>query len=399
MNESADRLSLPYLAPGALVAFGLAGGLLLAVGRRDYPDLHTILDTGMCLLSGVLALVLWDMGGRIGQAFPRWLAISFAVTSLLEFVHVIVTIEWFGILAPIADAESFLRPSTWPAAALVLPVGVGGPIWLLRRGAGGVWKYALALVVVGAALFAAFRWLPTYTPPGPLGITRPALIPVPALWAIVGLAAWQWRAADRLLRPLTAVAAVLFLAHVSMLYSRSPHDTQSMVAHLGKIAAYLVLLLSLMQMASLDMLERIRAERELARLNKDLERRVRERTQELELSEHRYRNVVELIQEAIWIHRDGTILFANPAAARLFGADGPDALLGRSIFSLLHPDDRERALERTRTVTTERRAVPVAEMRLAGLDGRTRTAEMHAVPFMQQGRLHILSADAARCRP
>ncbi len=392
MNEPADRPNLPRSAVGALLAFGLAGGLLLAVGRRDYPDLHTILDTGMCLLSGVLALLLWDMGGRIGQAFPRWLALSFAMTFLLEFVHVVVTVEWFGFLAPIAEAEGFLRPSTWPPAALVLPIGVGGSIWLLRRGEESVLKLAMAVVVVGAALFAAFQWLPTYTPPGPLGITRPALIPAPVLWAIVGLAAWRWRAADRLLRPLAGMAAVLFLAHVSMLYSRAPHDTQAMVAHLGKIVGYLVLLLSLMQMASLDMLDRIRAERELARANEDLERRVRERTQQLELSEHRYRNVVELIQEAIWIHSDGTILFANPAAAKLFGADGPAALHGRSIFSLLHPDDRERAIERTRTVATERRPVPVAEMRLVGLDGRTRTAEIHAVPFTQDGQFHILAA-------
>jgi PAS domain S-box-containing protein len=507
MNKPADRPNLPRSAVGAVIAVALAAGLLLAVGRRDYPDLHTILDTSMCLLSGVLALVLWDMGGRLGQPFPRWLALGFAMTFLLEFVHVMVTIEWFGFLAPTAETEGFLRPSTWPPAALVLPIGVGGSLWLLRRGEDAVLKPALALIAMGAALFAAYQWLPTYTAPTLLGITRPPLIPTPVLWAVVGSAAWRWRAADRLLRPLAVMAAVLSIAHVAMLYSRAPHDTEAMVAHLGKVAGYLTLLLFLMQVTSRDMLDRIRAEQELERARRgqeqiyrsvvetaldafilidedgrilewnpqaeamfgwrraeaigmrvaetvipaaqrsahesglkhflatgegnvlrkrievsanrrdgslfsvelvitpirigdrwlfsgfvrDISDRQRAETA-LRESEHRYRNVVELIQEAIWIHREGTILFANPAAAKLFGADGVDALLGRSIFSLLHPDDRERALERTRTVTTERRAVPVAEMRLAGLDGRTRTAEMHAVPFMQEGQLHILSA-------
>src|SRR5882724_3678265 len=141
-----------------------------------------------------------------------------------------------------------------------------------------------------------------------------------------------------------------------------------------------------------EMGRRRTAEISLRDLNETLEERVHERTQQLNASERRYRKVVDLIQEAIWIHQDGIIQFVNPAALKLFGAATADALIGRSIFSLLHPDDRARALERTKTVTAEKRAVPVVEARLVGLDGRTRIAELHAVPFMQDDRLHVLSA-------
>ena len=141
-----------------------------------------------------------------------------------------------------------------------------------------------------------------------------------------------------------------------------------------------------------EMGRRRAAEISLRDLNETLEERVHERTEQLNASERRYRKVVDLIQEAIWIHQDGVIQFVNPAALKLFGAATADAVIGRPIFSLLHPDDRARALERTKTVTEEMRAVPVVEARLVGLDGRLRIAELHAVPFMQDDRLHVLSA-------
>ncbi len=130
-----------------------------------------------------------------------------------------------------------------------------------------------------------------------------------------------------------------------------------------------------------DITERLRGEQAL-----------REGEARLRASEERYRHVVDLIREAVWIHVDGTIIFANPAAASLFGADETEALIGRSIFSLIHPDDRPRALERTRIAVGERIGIPNAEMRLLGLDGRIRIAELHAVPFLQDGALHIMSA-------
>ena len=131
----------------------------------------------------------------------------------------------------------------------------------------------------------------------------------------------------------------------------------------------------------LDITERIMAEQ----AERNSEARLR-------ASEQRYHQVVDLVQEAIWIHVDGSIVFANPSAATLFGAETPEVLHGRSIFALLHPDDRAAAIERTRAVVAEGRTVPIREMRLLGLDGRTRIAAIHAVPFMQGGRLHVMAS-------
>jgi PAS domain S-box-containing protein len=112
----------------------------------------------------------------------------------------------------------------------------------------------------------------------------------------------------------------------------------------------------------------------------------------LQASEQRFSRIFDLVQEGIWIHVDGQVQFANPAAARLFGARSPDELIGMPIFNVIHPDDRERAKERTRHLKETLEPLPLAEMRLLGLDGKTRIGELQAVPFMQDGVLHVISS-------
>ena len=282
MDTAATGRGRPWAAAIVLAAVAFTSGALLAPGPADYPQLHTILDTGIALMLGVAALLLWDMGQHDGSSFPKWLAIAFGATSVLEVIHVLVAVEWSGSLAAIAALKGFLRPATWPPATHLLPIGVGWALWRIGRGeTGGVFGFALIIAVLCVALFAAFQVFPPYMPPGLLGITRPAVIFAPLLWAGVGVAAWRLRALHRLLPPLTWMAATLALANTAMLYSRAPADGPAMAAHLGLAGGVLVLLLSAMQMASRDTRERIRAETALAQLNESLDRQVAERTTDL----------------------------------------------------------------------------------------------------------------------
>lgn len=57
-------------------------------------------------------------------------------------------------------------------------------------------------------------------------------------------------------------------------------------------------------------------------------------------SEDRYRRLVELSPEAVMVDRQGQIVFANTAAARMFGVKEPEVLLSRSLLDFIHPGDR-----------------------------------------------------------
>jgi PAS domain S-box-containing protein len=130
----------------------------------------------------------------------------------------------------------------------------------------------------------------------------------------------------------------------------------------------------------------------LHRLNETLEQRVRERAQALAVTEQRHRDLVALMQEAIWVHSEGQILYANPAAVRFFSAGRVEDLIGRPSIGWVHPDDRERAAGRTEQLMASPCSVPVTEMRLVALDGKVRIAAVHAVSFLQDGKMHVMAS-------
>jgi len=67
--------------------------------------------------------------------------------------------------------------------------------------------------------------------------------------------------------------------------------------------------------------------------------------QALRESEGRYRSLVDLSPDAILVYADGRFVFANPAAAHLFGAASAAELLAANVLGLIHPDDRERVTQ------------------------------------------------------
>jgi PAS domain S-box-containing protein len=120
---------------------------------------------------------------------------------------------------------------------------------------------------------------------------------------------------------------------------------------------------------------------ELRHRNAELNRLV----MELRESEERYRRLVELSPDAILVHAGGSYVFANPAAARLFGAATPEKLYGKRVLDLVPPSQRDQVKKRMQKSLRGGITKP-RELQILILDGRPIDVEVAGAGITYQGR-------------
>jgi PAS domain S-box-containing protein len=116
----------------------------------------------------------------------------------------------------------------------------------------------------------------------------------------------------------------------------------------------------------------------------------RTRTEErLIRSEESYRRLIEESPDAMLVHRDGTIIFANSACARLFGASSASELRGRQHLDSVHQDDREVVKQRIQEFAHDLESVRRHEIRFLRLDGKDFYAETVATSVVYNAELSV----------
>ena len=158
---------------------------------------------------------------------------------------------------------------------------------------------------------------------------------------------------------------------------------------------------------TVDITERVQAENALREMNEQLEKRVSERTEALNLlntelqmeisgrkeaedvlreSEERYRTLVEQSPEGVIVHDGDQILFVNEAALVLFGASTLDEMLSVHPNDIIRDEDRREMLERRRGVLNEEQDFKAVENVLKKFDGAEFFADQYIAKLLWNGR-------------
>ncbi len=106
----------------------------------------------------------------------------------------------------------------------------------------------------------------------------------------------------------------------------------------------------------------------------------------LRQSEARYRKLVESSPDGICLHRDGTLVYINPAGAAILGAESPAQLIGRSIYGLTDPSYHPQMRQRVQALEREGDAVPLVGLRIRRMDGSIGDIEVVSSAVMNDSR-------------
>jgi PAS domain S-box-containing protein len=113
---------------------------------------------------------------------------------------------------------------------------------------------------------------------------------------------------------------------------------------------------------------------------------LRQRNAALQESEQRFRTLIEWTPEAIVVHRDGKILYLNPAAVKLLGANSAQEMVGRLLMDFVHPDFREAVRMRVMRRQEEGENPPTLEEKFQKVDGAVIDVEVTGMLISYEGQ-------------
>jgi len=106
----------------------------------------------------------------------------------------------------------------------------------------------------------------------------------------------------------------------------------------------------------------------------------------LQESEERFRTLIEWSPEAFAVHRNGKVIFVNPAAVKLMGAESPQQLLDQPMLEWVHPDFRLAVQERVRRSLADGVALGMVEEKFIKLDGSVIDVEVTGIAITFDGQ-------------
>lgn len=130
-------------------------------------------------------------------------------------------------------------------------------------------------------------------------------------------------------------------------------------------------------------------EEELRQYKEELEELVKARTEELAISEAKYKALVDHVQVGIGVHQNGRMVFANRQLTSMLGF-AEEEFVGLPLSALFYPDEVQEVISRAWGRYEGKNLVETYESRLLRKDGSVLPAIISTMPIEHEERAAIL---------
>ena len=120
--------------------------------------------------------------------------------------------------------------------------------------------------------------------------------------------------------------------------------------------------------------------------NRNLLSELKNKNVELQISEERYRQVVEISPNAISVEIDGEIVYLNKAGLEMLGATSLSEMMGKSVLEIIPKEYYEIMKLRHSQVATEKKATKPFEFPILRPDGKTMYVESSLTEIHYNGK-------------
>ncbi|MCX7746987.1 MAG: ATP-binding protein [Clostridia bacterium] len=98
-------------------------------------------------------------------------------------------------------------------------------------------------------------------------------------------------------------------------------------------------------------------------------------------SEVRYRRLIELLPDGIFVQSDFKFIYVNKAGAKFLGIDKPESLIGKNTIQYVGQECKKVAYERLEILHTQKNEVPLIERKFIREDGSSVFGEVASISF------------------
>ena len=111
----------------------------------------------------------------------------------------------------------------------------------------------------------------------------------------------------------------------------------------------------------------------------------------LQESEEKYRDMVALLPDAVFIHADGKILFANPATLKMVEAESFEQLAEKNVSEFIHPEFMEHRKQSLANILLSKDKAIFREEKFLKMNKDVIDVEVFEIPVTFMGKLAIQS--------
>lgn len=344
---------------GPILYLAIILSVLYLTSFYSYLLFHSLSEIASVAIAFGIFAVIWNSRKYINNGYFLVVGIAYLFIGAMDTLHML-SYENMGIFK---GGGANLPTQLWLASrALTAFSFLIAPFFLERKTS--MKTIALFYAVLSSALMLSiFYWhiFPDAFITGS-GLTSFKKISEYAISLIFFLALFfLWRKKnffdERVVRMLSVALALMIGSELIFTLYRTVTDGLNLLGHQLKIASAYFAYIALIEMGLL------RPYRMMFEDLKEKERSLRE-------SEERYRHLAELSPDAIVLHENGTIVYANSSAVRILGAGKPEDLLGKNMKGFVHGGYKDKIKGRMKALYANKiERVPLQEVQFVRLDG------------------------------